>query len=587
MSETFQVFRIPKRTGTHADIFAAVGLADLLASIPHTGRITLRDRGADLEVHLPGPLSEADIGRLPQTPGYPFLRSNESMTVPASAVDPVDYKAEKAKADRRKEAANPKGKGRRKAGDHDVQQIMQQEQPREDWRLLQVLNALQGDETSNRVHLTIVNRTAQEFREELVKGIRALSHQSPSRLIWKARTVQLFTPTAAKGYGRLKPDSTDRNDQTKEQWSDPFVEWLKYRGYFRVACPFFQGAKGEHVRLLCPIPHDISISVLQSVTRELRKGGVYGGPPKVDALAVLRLAELLLRHSEEYHDPDAAVFPGLSMKGKSPAEAISGVMMTHYQSLGNAKAVSAMSTIALPGWFRIEDKEDARIWREILNEHQRVIRGLQDDHSDEIGLLIAYRRFLERRGETSAWLLIEFMEHYGPFLIRAREQGRRVRAFRTDYFGRILMGTVPRLTEILKDPGFQAVAAAVRKATVSAQGLKAMERADYREIRYDLLHDLRRKRGLPGVEPLIEAVADFISKYNAENARRREMRKPAPKNVTTDEFAAFTALLERYGASTVGALLCAYGSCREPYEEDLPESAESTEGVDEPESGAA
>jgi hypothetical protein len=64
-------------------------------------------------------------------------------------------------------------------------------------------------------------------------------------------------------------------------------------------------------------------------------------------------------------------------------------MITHYQSLGNAKAVSAMSTLALPGWFSVENKEDAQTWLEILDEHQRIVRGLQDDHSDEIGLLIA------------------------------------------------------------------------------------------------------------------------------------------------------------------------------------------------------
>ena len=77
----------------------------------------------------------------------------------------------------------------------------------------------------------------------------------------------------------------------------------------------------------------------------------------------------------------------------------------------------------------------------------------------------------------------------------------------------------------------------------------------------------------------MEAVADFTSKYNAENARRREMGKFAPRNVTTDEFSAFASLVERYGASLVGALLCAYGSCREPRNEDVPEP----EGNDQPE----
>lgn len=136
------------------------------------------------------------------------------------------------------------------------------------------------------------------------------------------------------------------------------------------------------------------------------------------------------------------------------------------------------------------------------------------------------------------------------------------------------MGSAPRLGEILNDPGFQAVAAAIRRATVSAQVQKAMGNADHREIRYDLLHDLRRKRSLPGTSPLTEAVSDFVSMYNAENARRREMRRPAPLNVTTEEFASFAGLLEKHSASLVGALLCAYGTCREPRDTGAPELEE-------------
>jgi len=571
MSELPSVMRIAKSTGTHADVFAAVGLADLLSSAPDFGvvRVLENDGGFEIRRSESGAGVPSDL--IPQLPGYPFLKTNEKVQVPAKARDVVDYKAEKAKADRNKQIRASQSRGKRKIVDSETQQLMQQEQLREDWRLLQVLNTLQGDEIANKIHETIVSREPERFRAEVRAGLDALSHERPSGLKWPVSTVQIFTPIAAKGYNRLKPDSTSRNDKTKDQWADPFVEWFKYRGYFRVACPFFQGPKAEHVRILCPIPHDVSIQALGSVARELRSARVYGGPPKMDALAALTLAELLVRHSEEYHDPDAEVFPGLRLRGRSPADVFSGIMVTHYQSLGNAKAVSAMSTIALPDWFNIESPEDADDWLGILDEHKRVLRGLQDDHSDEIGLLIGYRRFLEKRGDRALWALVEFMERYGPFLIRAREQGRRVRAFRTDYFGRIAMGTAPHLTEILADTGFQAVATAVRKATVSAQAMKAMKKPDYREVRYDLLHELRRKRSLPGAGPLMECVADFVSKYNAENARRREMGKSAPRNVTTDEFAEFTALVEKHGASLVGALLGAYASCREPRDEEVTE----------------
>lgn len=573
MSET--TFLVPSSTGTHGDVLVAAGLADLLGSIPGAGVVRIREAEIGLAVSVPG---HVDLEQLPQYPGYPFLKVKPAAAVPPGAVDVVDYQNERAKAERRKQARGGSGKRRRGRVEPQSDQAMQEEAPREDWPLLQVLNSLQGDETSNRVHAAIVRRAADRWGGEMARSLTALRDGKPSGLDWKATTVQLFTPTAAKGYCRLKPDSTDRNDKSKDRWADPLVEWLRYRGYFRAACPFF---RGSDVRLLCPVPRDISIRALESLARELRRGGVPGGPPKLDALAVLRMAELLVRHSEEFRDADTEPWPGLSLAGKTPAAVISGVMTTHYQSLGQARAVSAMATLALPGWFPIRNRHDAEMWLAILDEHQRVVRGLQDDHSDEIGLLLLYRRFLERREGGAALALIEFMERYGPFVIRAREQGRKVRSFRTDHFRETVKDMNTTLTEILDDTGLRAVAAAVRRATVSAQALKAMKRPDYREIRYDLLPELRRKRSLPGVAPLMESVADFVASYNSENARRREMGKEAPRNVTTEELSAFARLVERHGTSLVGALLCAYGSCREPRDAEIAEdevAARSQEG---------
>lgn len=581
MSDTFQVFRIPKRTGTHADVLATTGLAELLASIPDAGPVKLEEREAEFEVRPSRPLFEVDWQRIPQTPGYPFLKANDRTKIPSGVTDYVDYKAEKAKAERRKQllgSSAGKSNKRKMSTDPETIQLLQQEQVRDDWRLLQVLNTLQGDETANKVYATIVSRKGNVFREEIASALLAVAQQRPSDLSWSVSAVQLFTPVAAKGYSRLKPDRTDRNDKTKEQWTDPFFEWLKYRGYFQVACPFFQGPKAEHIRLLCPVPGDISFQALASAARRLRTAGIYGGQPKTDALTVLRLAEMLVRHAEDYHDSAAEVFPGLFLQGRTPAEAISGIMVTHYQSLGNAKAVSALSTLALPGWFPIENRQDAEEWLATLDEHQRIIRALQDDHSDEIGLLIAYRRFLEKRGEGSMWALLEFMEQYGPFVMRVNgtRQNGRIRwttRFTNTLIRRILMGTDGKLSQIINDPGFEAVARAVRQATVTAQNRRARREDVWREIRYDLLHDLHRTRKVPG-HAMVECITEFISHYNRENARRREETKnpkAAPANVSDEELRAFLALIDQHGASLVGALLAAYGSCKEKWE---PEDAE-------------
>ncbi len=569
--------RIPKATGTHGDIFAAVGLADLLATISENGPPFIQESTNDFVVILPKSVDEVGLAKIPKVPGYPYLKPDANAPVPAGAIDVVDYKAEKAKADRRKKLKEAAPKGKRRVLDAETQQLIQEEQPRDDWRLLQVLNTLKGLDTTDKLHQQIVGKTVNDFRSEVIAALKALARGDATDIQWDVSLVQLFTPLAAKGYSRLKPDSTGRNDKTKEQWADPFLEWLKYRGYFAVACPFFQGTKAEHIRLLCPVPGNISLGALKSLAKELPKKGVYGSAPKLDALAVLRLAELLVKHSEEYHTAENDILPALRIAGKSPADLISGVSVTFYQSMGRARVVSEISSLSLPGWFPINSSDDAQCWLDILDEHEKAIRGLQDDHSDEIGLLVSYRRFLERRGETAVWALVEFMEQYGPFVVRANgsRQDNRIRwvtRFTDIYLRRIIMGTNPSLLPVVDDPGFEAIARAVRQSTVTAQNKKARGEKIWREVRYELLHDLHRTRTAPG-NAFVETVSEFVSRYNYENARHRESTgdiKSAPANVSDDEFRSFVVLVDQFGASTVGALLAAYGSCKEKWEKDEP-----------------
>jgi len=563
----FEVFKIPKATGTHSDVFAAVGLASLLSSVGPQA-IQLTERESEFEIVVPGSLCEANLNRIPQSPGYLYLRPNAKSPVPRGIPDYVDYPRELERVERyRKQRETLRRKGTSRA---EIDDLLKDDLPRDDWELWRALNNLQGDETSNRIYLEIVATDEAFFRAALKAGFSSIRTKSNSGLKWNITQSMLFSPTSAKGYRELKPAGTKRKNFKIDEWADPFVEWLKYRGYFRVAIPRLLG---KDVRLLVPIPCQLSLLALESTVRELRKGGVYGGPPKMDSLAVLRLAELLIRHSEDYHDSGAEVFPGLTLSGRTPAEAISGVVATHYQSLGSAKAVMEMLVIALPGWFPIRHHADSESWLAILDEHQRIVRGLQDDRSDEIGLLIAYRCFLQKRGEAALWALIEFMEKYGALVMRVnglRQENRARWMTRAscEHFRRIVMGTDSRLMDIVSDPGFESVARAVRQSTVTAQNKKARGGNLWREIRYELLHDIHRTRKVPG-DAFVECISEFVSRYNYENARQRETTndpKAAPANVTDGEMKAFLTLVDRHGGSVVGALLAAYGSCKEKWE---------------------
>ncbi len=578
MTET--CFSIPKATGTHADILLVVGLGDLLATGASGAAVRLRENGAAFEVTVPDDATL--INRLDTTAGYPYLRPRAKVAAPEGIAKELvfDYEDVKGKIARYHELRQAM---RQKPGsvDAEAEAWMQANEPPSNWRQWQVLNLLQGYANTNRVFLTLNTAPAAETRAIIRQGMEALRVGAPSGLNWGVSSVQVFNPNAAKGYARLKPDTTDRNDKTKEAWVDSFLEWLRYRGYFVAACPYYLDRKAERIRILCPIPADISMAAYKDVVDALRASPqVRGGEPRVDALAVLTLANLLIEHSEFGGTPSAGRF---RLRGRRPAEVVSGIAITQYQSLGSARAVSQLANLAVPDWFPIEAGEDARSWQAILEEHRRVLSGLQDDRSDEVGLALGYRRFLQKRGAAAVDALVDFMGAYGAFLLRAREQRRPVTSFTTTNFGALVKGMeMSDYVAILEDEGFRAVAAAVRRATVSAQSLKANKRP-YREIRYDLLHDIRRKRSLPEGKELLETVADFIASYNYENARQRELppgelRWHAPANVTTTEFEKFAALVTQHGGSLVGALLAAYGSCREP-REDGGEPASSEVGA--------
>ena len=143
MNEGTRTFVIPRTTGTHGDIFAAVGLADLLAGTSDSP-VRIHEAAMGFEI------SATLVNGILQDPGYPFLKANEKVEVPRQVTDFVDYKAEKAKSDRRKKLAQ--GKSRKSLGP-EIEEMLKLDAPRPDWRLLQVLNTLQGDETSNRVYV--------------------------------------------------------------------------------------------------------------------------------------------------------------------------------------------------------------------------------------------------------------------------------------------------------------------------------------------------------------------------------------------------------------------------------------------------
>ena len=583
MSEDIRCFRVTKSTNTHADVLIAVGLAELLQDL-FDEPIVVEDEGASFRITLPEALPST-LKRLPHSPRYPWILGRSGAQVPhgLQAIN-MSFEFERVK---RWSENRRKLRGQRQV-DSALLQSVQEDAPLPRWWLLPPLapTKLKSGQTWNRVAASIAAAPADTFRSDVLKSLQGMVSGSRFKVKWPASSNGLFCPAQIKGFNELKPQGTSRGSMPV----NAFDEWLRYHGYWSCAGVT---SDGDNIRVYVPIPTRLTPRALDRLALELEKQPLPGCGPKSDALAVVALARLLIERSEEYHAPDIEPFPGLNLRsGESPANLISGLYVTHYAKTSRqAYGVRSMTVLAFPGWFSITGKEDASVWLDVLHEHQRVVMALQEDRSDEIGLVLAYRRFLERRGSTATWTLIEFMEHYGPLVMRAN--GSKVNGrlrwmprFTDEYLRRILMGADSHLLEIMNDPGFEAVARAVRQATVSAQNKRARYKAKqgkedtWREIRYELLHDLHRTRKVPGTA-FVECVTEFISRYNYENARRRETEKnpkAAPANVSDDELKSFIGLISRHGAAVVGALLAAYGTCKEKWEPEEDESAASSVG---------
>lgn len=543
-------YKLPKRTQTHADIWAALGWAGLFSE-----RVRLRDDGQHLVVDGAG--GEPDPDR-----GYAFLREKQDSAVPAGFTGPVfDYAAEKQKSDQYRELSKERGN----PGAED-QQAIEEKKPHRLFRLYQTMILLQGDGGANKLLGKWMASTIADRQKALHEA--AAEFERGRVPVWKVPCdlLQLFNPPAAKGYARLKPDSTGRGDKTKDDWAEPFLEFMRCRGYFEGACPR-NVDDGENIRIWTPMPANIQLGVYRTVVERVREEPIWGSAVKTDCLTVLSVMVHLLRHSAE----------------SNPQRQISGVAVTHYQNMGKAKTVTAIEELQIPDWCR---EGEVSQWLTVLEDHRERLKRLDDSISEELSLLVQYRRIFQAPGPAVYEELARFLSAYGMHVFRLRGQNKFFhKQFSEDGVREIMTN---QYSELFAASGFREVAMAIRAATVGAQTLKRLReqgRVDEgpRDIRYDLLPELRRKKSLPGGTEFLAAVAEFVGTYNQESARRLETkRRTGIRRVSENDLADFVSQFERFRAAgqaeVFGSLLLAYATCKaERAESEDPAVEEGTE----------
>jgi hypothetical protein len=489
-------YTVFKQTGTHSDALAAIGAADVLRHLDP--RIV--EFGDRFEVRLPSPLAPGDLDGV--DPGFSYLEGtakNRPNLPPERVVN----------------ASGASGEN----------------------RMYAILRRMKAYGGPNKV----VVRFARMTREEWTRRVWS-SFTGRQDFVFSSPLVQLFNPHSGKGYAMLKPAGTNRADKTKNRWAEPFSERLRFRGYFEGAAAWF--TSGD-LRLYCPIPADVPYDAFVSVAASFRDLNLGGSAVKMDCRAVLALTRLLIENSDGH---------------RRPAQAVGSMWATHYKDMGQAHAFMAMEQLAVPDWFPLLSNEDRELWLRVLEEHDRALRRLNDSHSDEFAVLKQYRRTFQTRWQPSVAELVEFLADYGALVFKRRSQDQFSLPQLTAAGSAAILHRNPELREILANPGFLAIAAAIRSSTVGAQAARHNGHVDHRQICYGLLSELRRAGGL-GVRELWDRMTPFIAGFNREAARRRAARIRS-MNIQDAELAAFGSLLDRTRSGVpVASLLCGFSAC--------------------------
>ncbi len=552
--KTTNQFIVPKKTGTYADGLVAIGQADLLRKIETvTGeyrQVTIKDGGDSyyLEV-IPG-ITPEDFERWQPEPGYIYIKvKKDDDDSPLVYYDYEDAQ-EKEKVYREFQKALDKKK---------IENTLQMQgldaplPPPEDLSVIKTYNSMRMGSNSYNVLHKVLRET--EHLSQLVQyklGMLENIHSSWEKPLKKAASVlQLFNPIAGKGTHRPKPDSASAGSFS-DKLADWFEEWMKFKAMHLALLTY---PIGDDTKVLVAAPGEITVSDLELIRRELLKQRIYGSV-WLDIQAVFHTVRLLIKHSREYSGEQAS----LSFFEAAPNKVIKGLYSAYFKSLGKASAVMNVSFLALPGWFPIKGKKDAEDWLNIIGEHERCLKSLDESISGDIPILLAYREFLST-GNLSPGL--DFFARYGTHFMQRKDQNKWAEAFTIQNVRRLFMAYA--LGDIIENEGFKNVARAIRRATVNAQLRKAATGKTPFEIQYGLAQQWKRK--VKFKDQFIIELSDFCQKYNAESARSMEVGRERRALISDDDLTQVICLIEKHSSELVGMLLLAYGYAKEDKEQ--------------------
>lgn len=554
-----KVFVVPRRSGSVSDVLEVIGAAYVLQSLSGISAEAVRlvQVGDRFQIVLPATAEPV----LPIRPLIPFFKAKAQDQTTVRSGEVYDYAADKQKADegkKQRDAAARAGTRRKpRALVTATEESEDRAQTSGRWPSFSALQSLTKGAFKNEWNGTFTDIERLDDPAAMAKfAWRAiaepdLADDPPGFLSKRATLAQHFNPHAAKGGNRAKADSITRANLDGRA----VCEWMKMVAFDHVAA--LRRAGDNFIRLWAPIPANVGLDALAAVAARFRRDPWRIGDVKQDVLAVIDVADELARHWLKTNRAPR----------RRAHSVVRGLETATFQDMGGGFVVMNISSLGLPGWIVLEDLAAVDLYLSVLDGFRRAAWSLDETHSDEVGVLVSMRDAL---GAEHAEPILAFLAEYSAVVQRrsGNQHERTPSRFSTGVLDAMFGGIDQMLSEIVKTDGFRNIATALRKGTVTEQYHKSQDRQVY-EIHYGLFGILRRASRRP--KDLVVALSDFLAKYDAENARALETGRHngrARARVSDADLDALVALIDKHGPELIGSLLCAYGSAKEPWEDD-------------------
>lgn len=556
----YSIFRVKKRTGTYSDTLEAFGLANLLNEIQNRAELSrpklwIEDKGLYYEI-----ISKPEI-HIEQVNGLTYFPFFQYAILDASEVFEENYfdypKQHNLKKERQEltQKAYKEFTGKDKAlllktrlGE--IERIYENEKfisPQLD--VYSQITTNNNFEVFKKLYNNIsLNKKAFPY---LIKAI--LDHYSDKAIILDYKTLtafnssvtalQIYNPNSGKGQNRTKAAGAGAKG-VDLNW---ISETMKISGALtNMLCQLVKVGSSYDLKVVVADFKKAEYNKQKKIALAFKKNIKGNTPLKVDILNLLIINKQLIENTDEF-------------KGFKARNILTGLHSTYQKDLGRNKAVVNIAELQTPDFIEFNSEDEAKDWVEFFKEQINII-GSIEELGDATQGLIAYRTFLTS-SHFQSWTKFNFW--YADHIMSNFSKNKYALPFKVASLDKFFKNTTMsdfKISEIISNVGFQKVAYAIRKSTVTLQYTPKDQRKF--EIRYGLAQTLQNKS--KSAKDLAEFVGEFIGLYNAETGRFKERHPDVDprkiRSIVKDfELTSFYQLVDDYPSKVVGALLASYG----------------------------